>query len=90
MSTLKIPAPLRSYTNGSSEVNVQGATVREAMSHLIEQFPSLKPHLYNGDGELRPFVTLFIESDNVRDLQEMETPLESNALIRLIPSIAGG
>jgi molybdopterin converting factor small subunit len=90
MSTLKIPAPLRSYTNGSSEVQVQGATVREAMSYLIEQFPSLKPHLYNGDGELRPFVSLFVGSDNVRDLQGLETPLDANALMRLIPSIAGG
>jgi len=90
MTTLKIPTPLRSYTNGKAEVIVEGANVGEAMYHLIEQFPSLKPHLYNGDGKLRPFVNLFVGEDNYKDLQGLETPLKENSLIRLIPSIAGG
>ena len=90
MATLKIPTPLRSYTNGQAEVVVNGDNVAQAMEHLIEIFPTLKPHLYNGDGNLRPFVNLFVGENNIKDLQGLETPLDANARVILIPSIAGG
>lgn len=90
MAVLKIPTPLRSYTNGHAEINVTGGNVAEAMQSLIDQYPSLKPHLYNGDGRLRPFVNLFLGENNVKDLQGLETPLDENARMLLIPSIAGG
>jgi adenylyltransferase/sulfurtransferase len=56
----------------------------------VEQFPTLKPHLYNAEGSLRPFVNLFVDQDNIKDLQGLDTPLDENTQIRLIPSIAGG
>ena len=90
MPTLKIPSPLRSYTNGQSEVPVQGATVAEAMNSLLEQHPTLRPHLYNSDGQLRPFVNLFVGENNIKDLQGVETPIKDSDRIMLIPSIAGG
>jgi adenylyltransferase/sulfurtransferase len=90
MSILKIPTPLRSYTGGQAEVQVNGVNVRNAMGHLIEQFPELKPHLYNGENELRAFVNLFLGEDNVKDLQGLDTPLGERDTLRIIPSIAGG
>lgn len=90
MPTLRIPTPLRTYTGGESEVPVQGQTVSEAMQYLISQHPSLEPHLYNGKGDLRPFVNLFLGEENVRDLQGLETPLGLEDRLLLIPSIAGG
>src|SRR5512141_71738 len=90
MAILKIPTPLRSYTNGQAEINVNGGNVAEAMQSLVEQYPTLRPHLYMGDGRLRPFVNLFLGENNVKDLQGLETPLEENARLLLIPSIAGG
>lgn len=90
MATLKIPSPLRYYTNGQAEVSVRGTTVDEAMRSLVEQFPSLQPHLYSADGKLRSFVNLFVGEDNIRDLQGLDTPLAEDALVRLIPSVAGG
>ena len=90
MPTLKIPTPLRSYTNGQAEVAVGGSSVAQAMDNLIVEFPTLKPHLYNGDGNLRPFVNLFVGENNIRDLQGLDTPLTENARVILIPSIAGG
>ncbi len=90
MAVLKVPTPLRSYTNGQAEVNVAGSNVAEAMEHLVQQYPTLRPHLYNGDGQLRPFVNLFLGENNVKDLQGLQTPLEPNARLVLIPSIAGG
>jgi adenylyltransferase/sulfurtransferase len=60
------------------------------MQALVAQYPALKPHLYNGDGQLRPFVNLFLNRKNIRDLQGLETPLAEEDELMLIPSIAGG
>lgn len=90
MPVLKIPTPLRYYTNGQAEVSVRGATVAEAMNDLLAQYPALRQHLYNGNGELRPFVNLFLGETNIRELQGLDTPLSENDRLLLIPSIAGG
>ena len=90
MTTLKIPTPLRYYTNGQAEVAVNGTDVATAMRNLVEQYPTLEQHLYNGKGEMRAFVNLFLGQDNIKDLQGLETPLNEGDTLRLIPSIAGG
>lgn len=90
MPSIKIPTPLRYYTDQKAEVTVRGQTVAEAMAHLIEQYPTLRTHLYNGDGQLRPFVNLFLNKTNIRELQGLETPLKEDDQLLLIPSIAGG
>jgi molybdopterin converting factor small subunit len=81
---------LRYYTNGNAEVAVIGATVEAAMRNLVEQYPTLEQHLYNGKGDMRAFVNLFLGEDNIKDLQGFETPLKDGDTLRLIPSIAGG
>ncbi len=90
MAILKIPTPLRTYTDGQVEVKVGGKNVAQAMDQLVDRYPALKPHLYNGDGKLRPFVNLFVGENNVKDLQGLDTPLADDARVLLIPSIAGG
>jgi len=90
MTTLKIPTPLRYYTGGNAEVAVNGSDVAAAMRNLVEQYPTLEQHLYNGKGEMRAFVNLFLGQDNIKDLQGLETPLNDGDTLRLIPSIAGG
>jgi sulfur-carrier protein len=90
MPVLKIPTPLRSYTNGQVEVTLSGGNVSEVMQQLVEKYPTLKPHLFNGDGQLRPFVNLFVGENNINDLQGLDTPLDNNTRVILIPSIAGG
>lgn len=90
MPVLRIPTPLRSYVNGQSEVAVKGETVAEAMESLMSQYPSLRPHLANRQGQLRPFVNLFLRETNVRDLQGLGTPLEESDILFLVPAVAGG
>lgn len=90
MPVLRIPTPLRTYVNGQTEVALKGTTVNEVMLNLVEEYPTLRPHLFNGEGQLRPFVNLFLNEDNVKDLQGMDTPLQENDRLMLIPSIAGG
>jgi molybdopterin converting factor small subunit len=90
MPTIRIPSPIRPYVNGKQEVNVLGQDAGEAVESLLVQFPALRPHLTNSRGELRPFVNLFIGKNNIRELQGLETPLNDEDQLILIPSIAGG
>jgi molybdopterin converting factor small subunit len=90
MPILRIPTPLRSYTGNLAEVPVQGETIAQAMESLVLAYPTLRPHLYNSEGQLRPFVNLFLGQENIKDLQGMDTPVKEEDRILLIPSIAGG
>jgi molybdopterin converting factor small subunit len=90
MTILRIPTPLRPYTEGNSEIEVQADNVAGAMQQLIGLYPTLKPHLYNGDGQLRPYVNLYLNEDNIKDLQGLDTPVAESDRLMLIPSIAGG
>lgn len=90
MPVLRIPTPLRSYVSGQSEVNVSGADIAGALADLVKQFPAIQPHLFNDGGDLRPFVNLFVSGHNIKDLQGVDTPLDDDDRVMLIPSIAGG
>ena len=90
MTTLKIPSPLRTYTDGQTTVEVKGKTVSEALESLVEQHPDLRQHLFNGAHELRPFVNLFLNSEDIRHLQNLATPIHEDDRLMIVPSIAGG
>jgi adenylyltransferase/sulfurtransferase len=90
MPVLRIPTPLRAYTNGQSDVTVSGSKISEALADLTTRFPTIKPHLFNEGGDLRPFVNLFVGENNIKDLQGVNTPIRDDEKIMLIPSIAGG
>jgi adenylyltransferase/sulfurtransferase len=89
MPAIKIPTPLRAYTDGESQVTVDGGTIGEALTHLVTRYPELKPHLFNGD-ELRNFVNIFLGEEDVRFLDGLETEVSPGDNLRIIPSIAGG
>ncbi len=90
MPVLRIPTPLRAYTNGMSEVPVSGPTVSDAIADLTTRHPAIKPHILQENGDLRAFVNLFRGEENVSDLQGLQTPLGENDRLLIIPSIAGG
>jgi len=90
MPSIRIPTPLRVYAGGQSEISVQGQNVGQALGSLVEQNPSLQTHLFTESGELRAFVNLFLNEDNVKDLQGLDTELKDSDRLMLIPSIAGG
>ena len=90
MPILKMPASLRPYLNGLTEIPISGTNVGEAVESLLVQFPAMRPHLTDREGNLRPFVNFYIAEQNVRDLQGLNTPLESKDVLNLVPSIAGG
>jgi molybdopterin converting factor small subunit len=89
MASIKIPTPLRVYTGNQAQVNVDGATVGQALNSLTDQFPELRPHLFNG-GELRNFVNVFVGDEDIRFLSGLDTDIDADSALRIIPSIAGG
>ncbi len=90
MPKVKIPTPLRQYTNGSSEVEVGGDTAGETLGNLAETYPDLKQHLYTGDGKLRSFVNVYVGDEDIRYLDGPDTEVQENDELSIIPSIAGG
>ena len=89
MVSIKVPTPLRQYTDGHTEVRVGGGTVGEALDDLTAQYPDLRAHLYEGD-RLRQFVNVFLGEEDIRFLQDLDTPLAEDAQLRIVPAIAGG
>jgi molybdopterin converting factor small subunit len=90
MATVRLPTPLRPYAGGQSDVTVTGGTVSEALDSLLNGYPALRTHLLDSQGNLRPFVNLFLGEDNVADLEGLATPIGADDRLLLIPSIAGG
>jgi molybdopterin converting factor small subunit len=87
---LRVPAPLRPYTDGKVEVLVEGENVAQAVNDLTEKYPGLHPHLFDERGELRSFVNLFLNDEDIRHLQGLETSIKEGDRLMLVPSIAGG
>jgi molybdopterin synthase sulfur carrier subunit len=85
-----IPSPLRKLTNNQSEVLASGSTVREIIDDLEAQFPGIKERLCDGDGNLRRFVNIFVDQEDVRFLDGLDTKVKSEAEVSIIPAIAGG
>lgn len=89
-TTVRIPTPLRSFTDGADEVDVSGSTVGQVLLALVERYDGLGARLLDDGGDLRPFVNLFLGSDDIRRLDGLETPVTDGAVLSIIPAVAGG
>ena len=89
MPTFRIPTPLRPYSGGNSQVPVSGDTVGEALEDLTDQCPNLRQHLYDGQ-ELRSFVNIYLNQEDIRYGDGVDTAVGENDTLMIIPSIAGG
>ena len=85
-----IPTPLRAYAGKQESVDLQAATVAEALSALTSRFTELKRHLYSDDGRLRSFVNVYVNDEDIRYLQKDQTQVREGDTISIVPSIAGG
>ncbi len=90
MSVLRIPTPLRPYAEGASEIELTAETVGVALDQLTEQYPSLRKHLFTDEGDLRSYVNLFLNEEDIRHLNGVDTPVNPGDMLMIIPSIAGG
>jgi molybdopterin converting factor small subunit len=86
-----IPMPLRPYAEDKDAVEVNAATIGEALDALTQAYPSLRKHLFNEEGKLRAFVNLYFNDEDVRYLPAKErTEVSATDTLSIIPSIAGG
>ena len=88
--SIRIPTTLRTLTGGSSEVQVEGATVGEALDALESAHPGFKERILDDDGGLRRFVNVFVADDDVRYLDGVNTPVPDGETVSIIPAVAGG
>ena len=85
-----IPTPLRRFTEGEAKVSATGATVGEILNDLDARFPGLKERICEPDGEIRRFVNVFVNGENVRKLQGAATTVRPGDEVGIIPAMAGG
>jgi sulfur-carrier protein len=87
---VQIPAPLRSLTGGADEVSVEAADVAGLIEALEGRHKGLKDRLCDASGNLRSYVRLFVNDEDVRFLQEKATVLKAGDVVAIVPAIAGG
>jgi molybdopterin synthase sulfur carrier subunit len=87
---VRIPTPLRRFTGGAEEVRAGGATVGHIVNDLERQFPGIKERLCDEEGRVRRFVNLYVNGDDIRFLNNLETTVKEGDEISIVPAIAGG
>ena len=89
-ATIRIPTPLRTATGGVATVEVDGATVGEALAALEQAHPGVSERLLDDSGRLRRFVNVFVNDEDVRFQQGLDTPVQPGSTVSIIPAVAGG
>ncbi len=87
---VRIPTPLRKLTNEQEVVEVAASTVGDAISELQNRFPGIKERLVDDTGEVRRFVNVYVNEEDIRFLENQKTALKDGDEISIIPAIAGG
>lgn len=87
---IHFPQALRETVGGQSTLRVAATSVRSLIDTLDETYPGFRFHVCYETGELRPFVNIFLNRENIRYLQGLDTPLSMNAILHIFPSVAGG
>ena len=85
-----IPAALRQYAENRDSVKLSGQNIGELLDNLMQKFPDMKKHLCSEDGQIRNFVNVYVNDDDIRYLENSETQLKDGDVISIIPSVAGG
>ncbi len=90
MSTIRIPPVLRPHAGGASEVSADASTVGEALRALTAAHPDTEEQLFGADGDLNRYVNVYLNDEDVRVLDGLETPVAENDTIVILPAMAGG
>jgi sulfur-carrier protein len=90
MPFLHIPASLRAHADQKAVVEIDGGTVGEILRQLANQYPELAASLMNESYQLHPFISLYVNGQNIRDLEDRETPIAQSQSLLIVPALAGG
>ena len=87
---VRIPGPLRRLTNGVDKADVEGSTLAACIGELESRFPGIKQRLLDESGQMRYFVNVYLNGEDVRFLEGLETPTKSGDELSIVPAVAGG
>jgi sulfur-carrier protein len=87
---VRLPTVLRRYAAGASVVTVDGATIGEVLAKLVAEYPDMTGQVIQEDGSLHKFVNIYVNDDDVRYLNGVDTPVPDGAEISILPAVAGG
>ena len=90
MVEIRVPAPLRGYTAGSKVVHGEGVNVGEVLQDVERRFPGFRDGVLSGNGELRQFVNIYVNDEDIRYLRQLDTPVSRGDVVSILPAIAGG
>jgi molybdopterin converting factor small subunit len=90
MATVIIPTPLRKFTNNASKLSVQASSISEMILSLTKNFPPLQKHLLDANGKVPSFINIFVDDDDIRNLQQEQTVIKEHSIVSIVPAIAGG
>jgi MoaD family protein len=87
---VEVPQIFRKHTNGSKVITVEGATIRELLQRLGHDYPGLRKELMSQDGQLHRFVNVYLNAEDIRFIQHLDTPLQDGDRLAILPAVAGG
>jgi molybdopterin synthase sulfur carrier subunit len=87
---VRIPSPLRNFTNGADVVETAGATIGEVLNGLKEKAAGIETRLFKGPQQLNRFVNVYLNDEDIRFLKNLDTPVKEGDEISIVPAIAGG
>ena len=90
MTKVRIPTPLRPKTGGKSEVEIEASTISELIENLESAYPGIKERLCDETGEIRRFLNIYLNEEDIRFLDGKNTALKATDEVSIIPAIAGG
>ena len=90
MPTIRFPNVMKFYVNNQSEFYVDAGTVQHMIDRIVDEYPSVRFHLLDSEGQLRKHFNIFVNGTHLRDLQGMDTPLQEEDKVILMASAAGG
>ena len=90
MPIVRFPALMKFYVNNQSEFPMEGGTVAELLYNVVVQYPTLKPHLFESNGNLRRHFNVFVNGEHIRELNGLDTALKEDDKVILMISAAGG
>jgi molybdopterin synthase sulfur carrier subunit len=90
MATVIIPTPLRKFTGNSSHITIKASKISDVVQELTTNFPDLRKHVINSDGKIASFINVFVDNDDIRNLNYEQTEVRENSTVSIIPAIAGG
>ena len=90
MATVLVPTPLRRLTGGQSKVTVNGDTISSLLTAVDAQYPGIADKVLDGDGNVKRFINIFLNDNEIRTLQGLDTPVGESDRVSIVPAMAGG